>query len=93
MHHLRLLIRGRVQGVGFRYFVAHEARALGLGGEVRNRSDGAVEVAAEGDASRLRELVDIVRHGPPGARVSGVEEEWSEGPTHHRGFRIAHEGS
>jgi acylphosphatase len=93
MHRVRLLIRGHVQGVGFRYFVVHEARALGLGGEVRNRSDGAVEVEAEGDASRLRELVDAVRRGPPGARVSRVEEEWSEEPTLHRDFRITHEES
>ncbi len=90
MHHVRLLIRGRVQGVGFRYFVVHEARALGLGGEVRNRSDGTVEITAEGEVSALRELVEIVRRGPPGARVADVEEEWKEGPMRHRDFRIAH---
>ena len=93
MHRAHLLIRGRVQGVGFRYFVVHEARALGLGGTVRNRADGAVEVEAEGDILRLRELVDAVRRGPTGARVSGVEESWSEGPARYRDFCVTHEGS
>ena len=89
MHHVRLLIQGRVQGVGFRYFVARAARGLGLRGAVRNLRDGAVEVEAEGDLETLRALVESARRGPSGARVSGVDETWSEGPARHREFTIA----
>jgi acylphosphatase len=88
MHHVHLLIRGRVQGVGFRYFVASGARALGVDGSVRNCSSGDVEVEAEGDRAALQALVEAVRQGPAGARITHVEEHWSEGPTRHQGFRI-----
>ena len=89
MHRVHLLIHGRVQGVGYRYFVLRQARSLRVTGEVRNRPDGTVEVEAEGEAGRLRELVETLRRGPPAARVSGVEETWSEGPARHREFTIA----
>ncbi|MBI4178031.1 acylphosphatase [bacterium] len=70
---LRLLIRGRVQGVGFRWFVFHEARRLGLGGYVRNRGDGGVEVEAEGPEDALNSLEDVCRGGPPAASVERLE--------------------
>jgi len=88
MHCVHLLVRGRVQGVGFRHFVVLRAQALGLAGWVRNRHDGAVELEAEGPRGTLERLVDAARSGPPGARVVGVDEEWSERPPQHRGFRI-----
>ena len=88
MHRLRLLIQGRVQGVGFRYFVLEQARLLGLAGQVRNRPDGAVEVEAEGEPEVLRRLVDAARRGPRSAWVAQVDEDWSEGPARHRGFTI-----
>ena len=88
MYRVRLLIHGRVQGVGFRHFVLHRARELGLDGMVRNRPDGTVEVEAEGEAAKLRELVETVREGPPGARVSRIEDTWSEDAPRHRGFEI-----
>jgi acylphosphatase len=90
MNHLRLVVRGRVQGVGFRYFVLQEARALGLDGAVRNRPDGAVEVEAEGAEPVLRALIGLVRRGPSGARVDDVEERWSEGPPRRSGFQVEH---
>ncbi len=92
MHHVHLLIRGRVQGVGFRWFAAREAARLGVAGTVRNRRDGSVEVVAEGERGRLMELVQAVRAGPPSARVTGVEEDWSEGPAQRAGFHIGDEG-
>ena len=71
-------IRGRVQGVGFRYSVLSRARSLELSGWVRNRSDGSVEAAFEGDDERVRSMVDWCRHGPPGADVRSIDVEWAE---------------
>jgi len=65
-------VRGVVQGVGFRWFVQRRATALELHGWVRNRSDGSVELAAEGSAAAVEALLDAVREGPDGAWVSEV---------------------
>ena len=88
MHRLHAVIRGRVHGVGFRYFVLRRARAAGLTGWVRNRHDGSVEVEAEGDRASLEALVEALREGPPAARISAVEAEWSEGRPIHEGFEV-----
>ncbi len=74
---MHLRVRGRVQGVGFRYFVVREARRLGLRGYVRNRADGAVEIVAEGEPTALEAFLRAAHTGPPAARVEGVEAEWS----------------
>jgi acylphosphatase len=71
VHHVR--VTGRVQGVGFRWFVRERARALGLAGWVKNRSDGSVELLVSGDANAADELLAAVRRGPPHARVDAVE--------------------
>lgn len=78
---LHLIVKGRVQGVGFRWFVVEEARRLGLGGWVRNNSDGTVELCATGKPDALRSLESHVRIGPNGSRVSEIEriEGKSEG--------------
>ena len=73
MKRCRVLVRGRVQGVGFRWFVRERARALGLAGCVCNRSDGAVEVQAEGDQPAIDALLRDLRIGPSGAQVLGIE--------------------
>lgn len=65
-------VRGRVQGVGYRVFVAREAWRRSLAGWVRNEADGAVHVVAEGPASDLDSFVEAIRHGPPGAVVREV---------------------
>lgn len=71
----RYVVHGRVQGVGFRYFVEQYAAELGLGGYVKNRFDGAVEVYAVGPQPSLRDLAKRLRSGPRFARVDRVEEE------------------
>jgi acylphosphatase len=85
---VHLVIRGRVQGVGFRYFVVRRASALELAGWVRNRPDGAVEIEAEGPRGALERLVAAAGEGPAGARVTELKQGWSERPPLHRGFRI-----
>jgi len=72
------VIHGDVQGVGFRYFVTRHAQARRLRGWVRNRSDGGVEMVAEGERSDLDELLSAARQGPRHARVDSVDAQWSE---------------
>jgi acylphosphatase len=66
------LIRGRVQGVGFRYFAQAAAAREGIDGYAMNLEDGRVEIAAEGDAEALERFERSIRQGPPGARVQDV---------------------
>lgn len=66
-------LRGRVQGVGFRYWTEKTALALGLDGWVRNRRDGAVEAVFAGAPARVEAMVEACRRGPPGARVERLE--------------------
>ena len=83
---VRLLIRGRVQGVWFRAWAKRTARALGLDGWVRNRDDGTVEVVAAGAPAALEALIAACRQGPPAARVDDVERHetnWSGGGGFH----------
>jgi acylphosphatase len=78
------LVKGRVQGVGFRWFVQREAAGIGLRGWVRNTDDGHVEVVAMGEPGDLAELKDALRKGSRGSRVDAVIEDElaeSEGAT------------
>jgi acylphosphatase len=68
----RYLVRGRVQGVGFRYFTQAAAVRAGVNGWVRNNPDGTVEIAAAGAPDALARLEQEIRRGPPGARVDQV---------------------
>jgi len=70
---VRGLVSGRVQGVGFRWFVQHMARSQELVGHVRNLPDGRVEFRAQGSARDVEYLVKAVNRGPAGSRVDGVE--------------------
>ncbi len=67
------VVKGRVQGVGFRWFAVRQAEALGLVGWVRNQDDGSVEVVARGSDASLRQMEDALRRGPAGARVVNLE--------------------
>jgi acylphosphatase len=84
----RYLVRGRVQGVGFRWFVEREARALGISGWVRNNADGAVEVLAMGSGEQLSALKQKLQQGPRAARVDAVDEAAAQAPPHLDTFRI-----
>lgn len=80
-------VHGRVQGVGFRYFVEHSANALGVRGYVRNLDDDSVEVYASGTNAQLSELAGLLWKGPRWAEVRGVDE--SEAAVEdHSGFTI-----
>ena len=69
-------MEGLVQGVGYRWYAARRAEALGLNGFVKNLYDGTVEVEAEGDRSVLEELIQQLRVGPRSARVTNLKIEW-----------------
>jgi acylphosphatase len=84
----RFLVRGRVQGVGFRWFVEREAHILGVAGWVRNNADGSVEVLAQGTRDQLLGLRSRLRQGPRAARVDGVEESESRPVSGLSSFRI-----
>jgi acylphosphatase len=86
----RIWVSGRVQGVGFRWFARQAAREVGgLVGRVRNLADGRVEIEVAGDEARLATFRALLRQGPPGARVTGLEEqEISPVPAEWDGFII-----
>jgi acylphosphatase len=71
----RVVIRGRVQGVGYRAWVEHETKRLGLQGWVRNRRDGSVEALFAGAEDVVTNMIASCRNGPPSARVDDVAEE------------------
>ena len=71
----RYVVRGRVQGVGYRYFVLRQADALGVSGFARNLPDGAVEIVAEGGEAALADFEARLREGPAFAEVADVERE------------------
>jgi acylphosphatase len=71
---VRWVVRGRVQGVGFRWFTARTARGLGVEGWVRNLPDGAVEVFGRGNPAALEALEQAIKAGPAGANVESVEK-------------------
>ena len=72
---LHFLVQGRVQGVGFRWFVEREAGVIGLRGWVRNTEEGDVEVVAAGEAADLDRLRACLRRGPRGSRVDRLVEQ------------------
>lgn len=84
----RYLVRGRVQGVGFRFFVEREARLLGLAGWVRNNMDGAVEVLATGTREQQAALLARLHQGPRAARVDDVNESDGQPVPNLNTFRI-----
>jgi acylphosphatase len=73
---LHVIVRGWVQGVGYRYFVLERVGRSGIQGWVRNRGDGSVECVAEGPRPRLERLLGELREGPRAAEVSDVEVDW-----------------
>src|SRR3990170_8864238 len=88
---LRAVVRGRVQGVGFREFVLNRARFLAVSGYVRNLPDGrSLEVVAEGPRPDLDQLLAYLREGPRLSRVDAVETNWSEPSGAYDGFGVGY---
>jgi len=85
---LHARVEGRVQGVGFRYFVRENANWVGVKGWVRNRWDGSVEVVAEGDRQALDRLVKILWQGPRASLVTNIKLTWDEASGEFRSFGV-----
>ena len=85
---IHAFVSGRVQGVGFRYFVEKEAVARGLSGWARNLYDGRVEIVAEGDRLSLVEFLRHLESGPRLARIDDVDFRWEEYTGEFPDFRI-----
>lgn len=85
---MRASVRGRVQGVGFRWYVREAALALALKGYVKNERDGSVLVVAEGSPDRLEELLAGLRRGPRSAAVDDVSVDWPEPGCEFTGFEV-----
>jgi acylphosphatase len=90
---LRVVVSGRVQGVGFRASAQQVARRLDLAGWVRNLADGRVELEAEGPPAVIDQLLDWLRKGPSLARVDGVDVDWpAGGEALSRPFQVRRDG-
>jgi acylphosphatase len=92
---LEASVRGRVQGVGFRFFVLDVASDLGLTGWVANARDGSVACVAEGPRADLERLLELLQRGPGGARVQNVDHSWSSATGQWQSFSVksgAHTG-
>jgi acylphosphatase len=84
----RLVVKGKVQGVGFRMFAARVATQRGLCGGVRNLDDGRVELEVEGPKDQILILIQDVKAGPPASRVAAVEVEWSPATGRFSDFQV-----
>jgi len=86
---VHILVEGRVQGVGFRYFVKRIAEENSLTGWVRNRYDDRVEILAQGEEEKLTRFISTVRVGPGSSSVTDLKIEWLEPETKFARFSIA----
>ena len=87
-HQLHAIVKGRVQGVNFRYYTMMRASELRVTGWVRNLPERAVEVTAEGTRAQLEQLLMFLHQGPPSAHVTGVEVEWRAASHKNSDFEI-----
>ncbi|MBN2406616.1 MAG: acylphosphatase [Elusimicrobia bacterium] len=87
----KIIVRGMVQMVGYRYYTLRKAQQLGVSGYVRNLADGSVEVVARTDRATLEELIALLRKGPSSAEVSGLDIDYNYEPEEEPGdFDIRH---
>jgi acylphosphatase len=89
---LEAVVRGRVQGVGFRFFVLRVADGLPISGWVANESDGTLRCVAEGRRTDLEQLLEALREGPAGAVVANVSEQWTPATGRMNGFSVRPSG-
>ncbi len=85
---IHVLVRGIVQGVGYRYFTIKHAGSLGVDGWVRNTHDGKVEAVAEGEEDILHQLLSAMREGPWSGRVDSLDVDWDDFRGEFRGFGV-----
>jgi len=83
-----VFVRGRVQGVSFRYYTTQQAGQHGVGGWVRNLADGRVEAVFEGEETDVEHMVRWCQHGPPAAQVDDIDVQWSESEGKFDGFHV-----
>jgi len=88
MQEIECIVHGKVQGINYRNFVKKKADALWLSGEVENIPDFKVRVVAQGPEEKLEKLIEHLRKGPFGAKVSNVEVNWREPIRKYQGFEI-----
>lgn len=88
MKQIEAIVKGRVQGVSFRYYTRLTAERLGAVGWVANRRDGTVQVVAQADEKTLQAFVDFLHEGSPAARVDQVEVTWMEPEDSFTQFRV-----
>jgi acylphosphatase len=86
----RFIVRGRVQGVGYRYFAVSAARSAGVTGTVRNLSDGSVEAIAEGSPSELAVFRLQLEKGPAFSRVTSVDEQELQPTNRYSDFNVSY---
>ncbi|MBI3586156.1 MAG: acylphosphatase [Ignavibacteriales bacterium] len=85
---VHIIVKGLVQGVGFRYYVVRQASQLGLPGYVHNLYNGDVEIEVEGDRSLIEEFIKQVKIGPSSAQVKDLKIEWTECQNKFKGFEV-----
>lgn len=90
MKRANLIISGNVQGVGYRSWAVSKARESHLTGWVKNRSDGSVEIVAEGERDEIENFIDICWEGPEAAWVEDIKISWGEASNTARDFSIIH---
>ena len=90
MQRLEAIVKGRGQGVGFRFFAKREAESLGLKGFVKNLGNGSVEVVVEGERNVLDSFLSSLKEGPSSGRVDNVLVSWMKPEKEFMGFSIRH---
>ncbi len=85
---IHVMLDGRVQGVGYRFYAQKIAASIGLVGEIKNLPDGRVEVIAEGDESMLKSFITKLRQGPVSADVRSVDVDWHEATNSYKEFFV-----
>jgi len=88
MKKVKIIIKGFVQGVGFRYFIYRNAQALNLSGYAKNLINGNVEVLLEGDDNNVDEMISILKQGPSRSIVNSIELDYSDFKGEYIGFSI-----